>query len=470
MKTNYFSAGAPRLATGLLVALLSGCSAYYHQPTRPQVARLGEETPLTASLRRLPAPEQKIVAAVYKFRDQTGQTKLSETGGNWSTAITQGTTTILLKALEESGWFETIERENVSNLLNERNLIKRTQQEYRMEGETLPPPLLAGVILEGGVVSYDANTITGGAGLRFFGTGGSSQYRQDRVTVYLRAVATKTGKILKTVYTSKTILSQAVDAGLFRYVRFKRLLEAETGYATNEPAQMAVTEAIEKAVQALVLEGIQDSLWTVQPSALPQTRAALAAYAEEKTAMSQTDLYGARDTFDPPRLTVQPYASIWRYQGDLATRGYRTGYGLSADLALNPHFALQLNLGTGVLGSAHRFHCPVSVVEGALVYRGLPRQRVTPLVFGGVGVVACRMGTSPLDVGGGKRYAALNGGAGAEYALNPTLGFRATLAYHQPLTDALDRTVAGRYNDYYLRGSLGLTYYLGRSARTSVSH
>jgi curli production assembly/transport component CsgG len=60
------------------------------------------------------------------------------------------------------------------------------------------------------------------------------------------------------VYTSKTILSQSVDGGLFRYVSFKRLLEAETGYATNEPSQMAVTEAVEKAVQSLVLEGIRD--------------------------------------------------------------------------------------------------------------------------------------------------------------------------------------------------------------------
>jgi curli production assembly/transport component CsgG len=38
---------------------------------------------------------------------------------------------------------------------------------------------------------------------------------------------------------------------VFRYVNFKRLLEVETGYTTNEPIQMAVTEAIEKAVHLL---------------------------------------------------------------------------------------------------------------------------------------------------------------------------------------------------------------------------
>jgi curli production assembly/transport component CsgG len=58
-------------------------------------------------------------------------------------------------------------------------------------------------------------------------------------------VSTSNGKILKSVYISKTILSQAIDQSLFKYVSFKRLLEVETGYTTNEPVQMAVTEAIE---------------------------------------------------------------------------------------------------------------------------------------------------------------------------------------------------------------------------------
>jgi curli production assembly/transport component CsgG len=42
-------------------------------------------------------------------------------------------------------------------------------------------------------------------------------------------------------------------------------LEVETGYTTNEPVQMAVTEAIEKAVSTLVLEGIKDGIWADIP-------------------------------------------------------------------------------------------------------------------------------------------------------------------------------------------------------------
>ncbi|GAB3643721.1 CsgG/HfaB family protein [Spirosoma arcticum] len=446
------------------VWLLTGCSAYLHQPTRTQSARLGEETTLTAGLRQLPAPHEKIVAAVYKFRDQTGQYKQTETGAGFSTAVSQGTTNILLKALEESGWFVPIERENVSNLLNERKIIRSSLSQYKSEAENLPPLLFAGIILEGGIVSYDANTITGGAGLRFFGTGGSNQYRQDRVTVYLRAVATKSGKILKTVYTSKTILSQAVDAGMFRYVRFKRLLEIETGYATNEPAQMAVTEAIEKAVQSLVLEGIQDNLWAVDDKAAGQAQTMLTAYAREKEEMSQTDVYGGRNTVEPSRLTVQPYVSAWRYHGDIASRGFRTGYGLAADVYLSKNFGIQVNAGVGALASGQKFSCPVSLLQGNLIYRTLPFQRITPLVYAGVGVVMCRTGTSPIDVRG-QQYVLLNGGIGAEYAINHVFGLRTTLEYHQPMTDALDKIVSGRYNDYYLRGSVGLAFYVGRSVR-----
>ena len=235
------SAAVRFVALGSLIWVASGCVNYFHQPSKARRARLGEDTPITSDLRNLPATKEKVVAAVYKFRDLTGQYRQTEVGTGFSTAITQGTTNILLKALEESGWFVPIERENVSNLLNERKIVRSSVAQFK-EGENLPPLLFAGIILEGGVVSYDANIMTGGGGVRYFGAGSSTRYRQDRVTVYLRAVATKSGKILKTIYTSKTLLSQTIDASLFRYVTFKRLLEAETGITTTEPGQMVVVD------------------------------------------------------------------------------------------------------------------------------------------------------------------------------------------------------------------------------------
>ncbi|MAT38316.1 MAG: hypothetical protein CL946_01790, partial [Ectothiorhodospiraceae bacterium] len=240
-----------------LVIAIAGCGSYM-TPLRTQRATVGAQTQITHELTLLPEPSDKIVAAVYKFRDQTGQYKAMEAGSSFSTAVTQGATSILLKALEESGWFTPIEREGLSNLLNERKIIRSSRANLAPdEGDVpqLPPLLFAGVILEGGIISYDTNILTGGAGLQYFGAGASGKYRQDRVTVYLRAIATKSGRVLKTVYTSKTILSQMVDVGVFRFVKFQRLLEAETGYSFNEPPEMCVREAIEKAVLALVVEG-----------------------------------------------------------------------------------------------------------------------------------------------------------------------------------------------------------------------
>jgi len=253
------------IAFMVMAGFIYGCAPYFHQPMKTSKARLGAEAPGHDILTELPAPEEKIVAAVYKFRDQTGQYKPTLNGSSFSTAVTQGATSVLLRALEESGWFTVIERENLGNLLNERKIIRSSRAEFAEQTgrrePMLPPLLFAGIVLEGGIISYDANVLTGGAGLRYFGAGASGQYREDRVTIYLRAISTSNGRILKTVYTSKTVLSQQVDVGLFRFVKFKRLLETETGFTYNEPSEMAVKEAIEKAVQSLIIEGVIEGMW-----------------------------------------------------------------------------------------------------------------------------------------------------------------------------------------------------------------
>ncbi|MBC8155017.1 MAG: CsgG/HfaB family protein [Bacteroidetes bacterium] len=456
----HLSTSVRLLVFSSLAGALSGCATYFHQPTQARRARLGEETPVTADLRRLPAAKEKVVAAVYKFRDLTGQYKQTESGAGFSTAVTQGTTNILLKALEESGWFVPIERENVSNQLNERKIVRSSVAPFK-EGENLPPLLFAGIILEGGVVSYDANIITGGGGLRYFGAGTSTQYRQDRVTVYLRAVATKSGKILKTIYTSKTILSQSVDASLFRYVTFKRLLEAEVGLTTTEPGQLAVTEAIEKAVHGLIIEGVRDGLWA--PESAPNMQAVVDAYGAEKTTMSETDVYNVRPEIDAPWISVQPYAGVWRYAGDYARRTGTLGYGASVDVHITPAFGLQVNGGVGRLTSEGAFGTNITTLEGNLICRPFPFQRWTPLLFAGGGVVS-RRGGMPFEFQG-DQYLQANGGAGVQFSLNNTFGFRSTLAYNQLFTDVIDWQVAGRHNDYYLRGTFGLVYHIGSSPR-----
>jgi len=453
------SAAVRLFALSSLIGIASGCANYFHQPTKARRARLGEDTPITSDLRKLPATKEKVVAAVYKFRDLTGQYKQSEVGSTFSTAVTQGTTNILLKALEESGWFVPIERENVSNLLNERKIVRSSVAQFK-EGENLPPLLFAGIILEGGVVSYDANIMTGGGGVRYFGAGSSTKYRQDRVTVYLRAVATKSGKILKTIYTSKTLLSQTIDASLFRYVTFKRLLEAETGITTTEPGQLVVTEAIEKAVYGLIIEGAKDGLWAAADTANASMKRVMDDYEKEKQIMSETDVYSVRRERDAPRVSLQPYAGVWQYSGDYARKTPLLGYGLSADVFITPQFGLQLNGGVGALESQGAFSSNIGTLTGNLLFRPMPYQRWTPLLFAGGGLVYQR-GKGPAELRG-KTYYQVNGGAGVQYSANQTIGLRSTISMNQLLTDELDAKVAGTRNDYYLTGTLGLVINIGR--------
>jgi len=372
----------------LSIFMLAACGKVFQSP-RASKARLGAVTSATEALKKLPPPKEQIVVAVYKFRDQTGQYKPSDNGNGFSTAVTQGATTILVKALEESKWFVPIERENVGNLLNERKIIRSSRTQYNGNSDQkqlLPPLLYAGVILEGGIISYDANVITGGAGARYFGAGASGQYRQDRVTIYLRAVSTSNGKVLKTVYTSKTILSQAMDAGLFQFVSFSRLLETEMGFTYNEPSEMAVTEAIEKAVQSLIIEGVKDNLWELKEPRMIVDQSILD-YEKEKELIPKTDIFGNVLDNRRSKVAVGLNTSSLQYKGDYPDPVYRSG--LEADLTYSPsaNVGLELSLGLNQLATKRFYTADVSYLDVNAHYRLLPFDVFTPIMSAGGGLI-----------------------------------------------------------------------------------
>ncbi|MCB2408990.1 CsgG/HfaB family protein [Hymenobacter lucidus] len=458
----------------LLLALLAvggvaGCAPYFHQPFTAEKARLGADIRASQELRRLPQPRERIVAAVYKFRDQTGQYKPSQNGSSFSTAITQGGTSILLRALEESRWFNPIERENLGNLLNERKIIRSSRAEYQEQtGQRqpmLPSLLFAGIILEGGIISYDANMITGGAGLRYFGAGASGQYRQDRVTVYLRAISTSTGEILKTVYTSKTILSQQVDASLFRFVDFKRLLETETGFTYNEPTEMAVKEAIEKAVEALVFEGIQERLWVPQNEA-DRNGPAMVAYQQEKRENQDIDVLGRVQQDRRGTLGLGLSAATVRYNGDFSSPQLRGGgeltirYARAADNKLSA----AINIGRFELAAGDFYRETFNYAELCGLYRLFPRDRFTPYLLAGAGITS-RNRSSDMRLVLGH----ITTGLGVEFLPNNNFGISLGVDNHYYMTDKLDHIKLGKYNDSFWAAKAGLVFYLGRATTTPQS-
>ena len=207
----------------LLTAVLftQGCASvvsdfgFDHKPEKAVVVKNENTEFLT-----MPAPSTgKAVVAVYGFTDKTGQRKPSERMANISTAVTQGSEVWLIKALQEVGggtWFQVVERIGLENLTKERQIIRQARAAVSDTRE-LRPMLFAGVLVEGGIIGYDSNVLTGGAGARYLGVGPSTQYRQDIVTVTIRMVSVQTGEVLLSVSTTKTIISTGTSMTFFRF-------------------------------------------------------------------------------------------------------------------------------------------------------------------------------------------------------------------------------------------------------------
>jgi len=225
------------------------------------------EPSTTQQLLDLPYPNQKTVVAVYSFQDLTGQRKAGDNIASFSTAVTQGADHILIEALRDAGrgnWFAVVERTGLDGLTRERQLVRNTYESYSgKEASTILKPLLyAGMIIEGGIISYDSNLRTGGNGARYLGIGVKNQYREDKVTVVLRAVLVQTGEVLLNVTATKTILSTAKGGDLFRFYEMgTTLVEIESGSTENEAVGHAVRAAIEAGVYGLVMQGLEKEVW-----------------------------------------------------------------------------------------------------------------------------------------------------------------------------------------------------------------
>jgi len=262
----------PQIAAAIfLFCFLSGCAT-----TTPPEGFYQGETPYTMetdTMKRLELiPElgqPQITIAVYNFPDKTGQRKPNTKFSQLSTAVTQGPEVWVINALKAVGghdpWFIVLEREGLDSLVKERQLIRSTRELYDGESDVknqLKPLKFAGLIIEGGIVGYDTNITSGGAGARYFGIGMSEQYRTDQVTVSIRLVAVQTGEILLTTSATKTIASYSSGGDVFRFLDMStKALEIETGVATNEPVNYAIRTTIEHAVHNLIYEGIEKGLW-----------------------------------------------------------------------------------------------------------------------------------------------------------------------------------------------------------------
>jgi curli production assembly/transport component CsgG len=224
-------------------------------------------SPLAKQLLELPPIDgPRMTIAVYGFADKTGQRKTADAYATFSSAVTQGAESWLIDALRLAGngsWFQVLERASLDDIIKERQLISQTRETFLgKDAERLTPMLFAGVIAQGGIIGYDSNILTGGAGASLLGISANTQYRKDVVTVSLRFVSVHTGEILLSTAVTKTISSVAVSGNLFKFYEHGTLsIESELGLTANEPNTIAVRSAIEKDVIDIIYQGEKMNIW-----------------------------------------------------------------------------------------------------------------------------------------------------------------------------------------------------------------
>ena len=269
-----------RLLGVITLLLITGCASVpmYNDSCSTRFAQeFGEcieapeiiQLPTYEQLLNFPPAEVMPVVAVYNFKDLTGQRKRRDNLADFSTAVTQGSTELLIDALKTAAngqWFRVVERHGIDHLVRERQIVRSTREENDND-KGIQPLLFGGIILEGGIIGYDSNLESGGRGARTLGIGHQSQYRRDVVTVSLRGISTLTGEILLNVQTQKTILSVGGGFDVFKFVDMDtQLVEIEDGVAENESVTVATRAAIEAAVVAIIIQGDERGFWNIQES------------------------------------------------------------------------------------------------------------------------------------------------------------------------------------------------------------
>lgn len=260
----------------LLVALLSSCALIFDplENNLPPIQKIEKPeigTLLVPELANIQSANKvNPVVAIYTggFTDQTGQRRSNSSYATFSSAVTQAPDAYLIRALKHAGsnkdgFFDVVERVGLDNVTKERQIIRSARQQNK-DKQKLPDLLFAGLIMQGGVISYESNVKSGGAGARYLGIGMSRQYKQDTVTISLRTVSVSTGRVLLEVLVTKTILSASIDQDVFRFITDStELVEIENGLVRNESINIALQTAIETAVLQTIKEGTTRGYWNI---------------------------------------------------------------------------------------------------------------------------------------------------------------------------------------------------------------
>ena len=256
-------------------------------------------------------------------------------------------------------------------------------------------------------------------------------------------------------------MSQALDASLFRYVSFQRLLEVETGITKNEPIQLAIQNAIENAVESLIIEGIEDKLWsTAQGERRNETL--VAEYNKTKMEEESTLIYDRTQAKEVFNNGFSIYLSAPVFNGDFSRKTLGFGGGAKYNLYFSPSFDAGVRGDYLYLTGGQDFYRSYATGNMTLGYTILPRDNFTPYIYGGIGVI---LGIDTSDSSISTSTSAMNYqyGVSLKYNINPNMSIFLSAENNHTNSDAIENVVNGVRDDFYYNFSLGLEWRFGKN-------
>lgn len=216
----------------------------------PETILMSETNITTASqlLAALPEPKERIPISIYAVTDSTGQFKAD--GGASSSVVTQGSTEMLITALQRSRQFTILDRVRFGDLMNEQNLISSSRIAPG-QGPELGALTGANYMITGSITEYQVSKETGGIGLVIAGKGGSTEYAKASVALDLRVINLTTGEVIWAESLKGEIIGEKVGLQLFSFLG-KNIVEFETGQGKQQVINLVVRTLLEEAVFKLV--------------------------------------------------------------------------------------------------------------------------------------------------------------------------------------------------------------------------
>jgi curli production assembly/transport component CsgG len=202
------------------------------------------------------------------------------------------------------------------------------------------------------------------------------------------------------------------------------------------------------------MEGLIDSLWSVNESNQAALAEVITDYKKEKEEMRQTDVFGASPFRIRKNAALYANGCAYRYEGDYPNPLIKYGYELGLEQTINDKWSVGLAFGMGELQSERDFQLKFSHGDLYFKYRFLPSNRFSPLVAFGSGMLFNEFFKDQDNI-------KLFGGVGFEYLFTKNLGLNVLFDNNYLINDRLDGMEYGKYNDYYWRSRLGLIVHFG---------